>query len=846
MTRFYQIIDTKGTEQYHSDELPLIIGSDSSAHIRVNDNKKIAYIAESEGHLYIQPADSGSLIFHNNELLKTSQWIKSGDITQIKKQTISYKIASDRVEIAINKIPEKIYPVPPAPVESTHSVQTYNKTDLPRTKSPNKNDSITSLGKNSMYQYVVYSLLIGLLVLALYVMVAKSIEINVDPQADVLKLSGFPPPFKLGSRFLLIRGEYILHAEKSGYKTQHKTVSITGNENIINVNFEKLPGKIKLRLHPKSEQLKSISQTEIFINGKKYHGKPDQFIELVSGEYVVEIRQERYKNIKETIYVQGLGKTQILDVDLEPNWGVLNIKTLPEETDIIVETLDENKKNNHSFVKYFTSPVSMELVAGNYKLKINKIHFKSVEKDISISADELIDLPPVILEPADAFININSTPKNVMMFLNGEYLGTAINRIRVKSNVEQQISVNAAGYVDKDIKITLKPDVEHDLDINLHAEMASVFVNINPPHAGLYIDGKLQQKNNGRFRINTQHHFIEARASGYESRTFSITPDKEFSHKIDIVLQPVKIKNTYAVSSKKRNSKKNNFEKNKRTAHYVTHAGQKMIFISADEFIMGSAKNEAGRRSNERVRKVKIKHNYYLSDKEISNAQYRLFKLSHDSGKAATQSLNHKQQPVVNVSWNDAASYCNWLSLKEGLEPYYKEVNGKMTAKNKSTERKPYKGYRLPFESEWSYAARISKRNKTARYSWTGSYPPIKLSGNFADESARVYLSSIIKGYNDNHIVSAPVGIFSKNPGGFFDMGGNVSEWCHDFYTASSGISGSEKLVKDPTGPDSGSHHVVRDSSWRDASLTELRLAYRSYSLRAQDDIGFRISRYAP
>jgi len=203
----------------------------------------------------------------------------------------------------------------------------------------------------------------------------------------------------------------------------------------------------------------------------------------------------------------------------------------------------------------------------------------------------------------------------------------------------------------------------------------------------------------------------------------------------------------------------------------------------------------------------------------------------------------------VNVSWNDAAKYCNWLSLKEGLQPYYKEVNGRMTAKSILPEGKITKGYRLPFESEWSYAARVSQRKKAVRFPWSGSYPPIMLSGNFADESAAAYLSSIIKGYNDKHIVSAPAGLFAKNPAGFFDMGGNVSEWCHDFYSANSvltaGFKRSDKIEIDPKGPETGSHHVVRDSSWRDASITELRLAYRSYSLRAQDDIGFRIARYA-
>mgnify|MGYP001824062927 FL=1 len=169
-----------------------------------------------------------------------------------------------------------------------------------------------------------------------------------------------------------------------------------------------------------------------------------------------------------------------------------------------------------------------------------------------------------------------------------------------------------------------------------------------------------------------------------------------------------------------------------------------------------------------------------------------------------------------------------------------------MFADEAAINRKKHDGYRLPFESEWSYAARVSHRSKISRYPWSGSYPPDTLSGNFADESARAYLSSVIKGYNDNHSVAAPVGTFGSNPAGFYDMGGNVREWCHDFYSASSDLSGSYAVAVNPQGPETGRHHVVRDSSWRNASITELRLAYRSYSLKAQDDIGFRIARYAP
>lgn len=827
MTRFYQIIDSMGTVQYQSNDLPLIIGPGLVSHISVDVDKRIAYIAEVEGHLFIQPADSDAVIFHNDELLSTSLWIKSGDITRLKKQTLQYKISSDRIEIAIKEISEKIDPG--SPVDQNNIVPSVRNTELPREIGLNKN--IVSTAKNRIYQYLVYSLLIALLFIALYVIMAKSIEIQVHPQADLLKLSGFPAPFKLGKRFLLLPGEYILHAEKTGYKTLNKTIVIKDNEKFLELKLEKLPGKLKLRFIPENEPVKSASQRVILIDGKKYQLKPDQFIELLAGKHIVEIRQEYYKNFKQSINIKGMGLEKILDITLKPNWGIINIKTLPDKADIVLETFDKNKRNLRPVETKFSSPASIKLLAGDYTLKINKEHFKSIEKNISINADEIIDLSSVLLEPADALINLNSTPKNIMVLLNGEYLGTAVKQIRLSSNREQKLTFIAAGYKDKELLVLLEPDEVQYLDINLSEETGSVFVSLSPIHANLYLDGKRQKKNNGRFRISTQQHILEARAKGYKSRTFTITPDKEFSQKLDIVLQREKHKTS------------------KSKAQYLTQAGHKMIFIPAAEFLMGSVKNEIGRRSNERLKKIKITQNYYLSDKEINNSQYRMFKPSHDSGSAASQSLNEKQQPVVNVSWNDAAKYCNWLSLKEGLQPYYKEINGEMTAKNSLADGKSGKGYRLPFESEWSYAARVSQRKKIERFPWSGSYPPLMLSGNFADESAVAYLSSIIKGYNDKYIVSAPVGLFVKNPAGFYDMGGNVSEWCHDFYSTNTaltvGLKNSDQINVDPRGAETGSHHVVRDSSWRDASITELRLAHRSYSLRAQDDIGFRIARYA-
>jgi formylglycine-generating enzyme required for sulfatase activity len=73
-------------------------------------------------------------------------------------------------------------------------------------------------------------------------------------------------------------------------------------------------------------------------------------------------------------------------------------------------------------------------------------------------------------------------------------------------------------------------------------------------------------------------------------------------------------------------------------------------------------------------------------------------------------------------------------------------------------------------------------------------------------------------------------------------MGGNVAEWCHDYYSIYS--YAPAKTYVDPTGPQDGKHRVIRGSSWKNGSISTLRLAYRSYGADKREDVGFRVCRY--
>ena len=263
-----------------------------------------------------------------------------------------------------------------------------------------------------------------------------------------------------------------------------------------------------------------------------------------------------------------------------------------------------------------------------------------------------------------------------------------------------------------------------------------------------------------------------------------------------------------------------------------------MRLIEGGRFRMGASRREPGRRSNETLREVEITRPFYLATEEVSNREFNEFRSSHRAGVAGGESLDLDGHPVVKITWEDAARYCNWLSARESLTPFYVESGGTLVPAIPRTD-----GYRLPTEAEWAWAARYEGGAGSQKYPWGDSLPVASGSGNYADASAKGILPGTISGYDDSHPATAPVDSFAPNAIGLFNLGGNVAEWVDDYYSIYS--SSTSTIEQDPAGPDEGQYHVIRGAGWMDSTISELRLSFRDYGDKARPDVGFRIARSA-
>jgi formylglycine-generating enzyme required for sulfatase activity len=271
--------------------------------------------------------------------------------------------------------------------------------------------------------------------------------------------------------------------------------------------------------------------------------------------------------------------------------------------------------------------------------------------------------------------------------------------------------------------------------------------------------------------------------------------------------------------------------------------GMKLVLIPAGRFRMGSPEDDPLGENNEKPQhEVEISKPFYMGVYTVTVGEFRKFVEEANyrtgaetdgrggSGYNATSrtfenpkpEYNWKhvgweqgdRHPVVNVTWNDAVRFCEWLSRKEG------------------------KMYELPTEAEWEYACRAGTTTRT----YQGDESKVlREIANLADDSLKAMADTSgirIEPWDDGYPFTAPVGQFKPNAWGLYDMLGNAQQWCAD---RRSGYT--HEFVRDPKGPAKGDRMIRRNANWA-SDARDCRAAMRMTLAGRSDrsaELGFRV-----
>ena len=540
------------------------------------------------------------------------------------------------------------------------------------------------------------------------------------------------------------------------------------------------------------------ANTRWFLDGALVARGARLTIELPGGEHTVGARQVGYMPVSHTLNAER-GAVHDLTLRMTRVRGRIEITSEPSGARVT--------RNGEAAG---TTPLALEIEGGVYTLGIAHPGHATRTDTVEITHDSPAVQRHYRLVRARARVSFELSPEGGVLTVDDR---AAAAEIDLAAGVAHRVRYTKPGYAPQETELTLDAGERRTVALSLSPVFGAVEVR-SDPEAEIVVDGRMMGRTPKRLQLQTVPQTIRLTRDGYRTETRTVTPEVDTTQRVEVALRleaQVRLETA--------------------PAQYTNGAGITLrLFRHPGAVTLGTPRGEPGRRANEFVREVRLDRAFYAGVHEVTAGQFRRF--THPGEPPSAD-----RRPVTGIGWDDAARFCNWLSVQEDLTPVYRFEGGRHAGSSAAAD-----GYRLPTEAEWEWLARKAGRDRQTRFPWGDDTRVPARSGNLADESARGRVPVYIPRYDDGFAGVAEAGKFGANASGLHDLAGNASEWVHDVYDVQPPRAG--RTETDPMDTRSGRWHTVKGSSWRSGTLSELRAAWRVGSDAPKDDLGFRVARY--
>ncbi|MDJ0622316.1 MAG: SUMF1/EgtB/PvdO family nonheme iron enzyme [Desulfocapsaceae bacterium] len=648
-----------------------------------------------------------------------------------------------------------------------------------------------------LYLFASMLVLVILLIVVSLLVVSRGTRVDIIPadaaeHAEISVTNGLG--FTLGDTVYSLFGNPVIIASAPGFKDGVETIGHVHLGKVFPLEMFELPGRLRIELAGDPEKLR---KTAWRIDGREAAVGQSLDLELVAGAYTVNIDNPFFQ-LNEVGVEMKRGEMTQLQVSLEPVQGVLILSSTPPGAKVFA---DEREVG--------LTPLQLMREGGSYNLKVAAPNYIDVFDDVEVTRTNSEVVRSYNLELEKGRVIVDVKPKGGTLLVNGIQ---AVEPFLLDATVEHQLTYVKPGFYPEIQEVTLEAGEEKQISFNLKEEIGKVEIS-SSPQAQIFIGKREYGLTPLNLDLPAITQKITFKKQGYRTVSKSVQPRGNKVQKVSATLLT-----EYQARLQEA------------PREFTNSIGIKLkLFIVRDNITIGAPRSEKGQRANEFQRRIHLTRPFYASLHEITNRQFASFR-SQPAGSGPTN-------PVTGISWQEAATFCNWLSAQEKLSPFYTMAGGRVSGFNAFSD-----GYRLLSEGEWEWLARKAGKKERTTFSWGNDTVIPPNAANIGDESARGQVRFYVPNYRDGFAGVAPVGSMAREPSGLYDLAGNVSEWVHDVYSIVPPQAGTTQ--KNPLGQQRGTSHVVKGANFRSGTLTGLRPAFREGLSAGRDDVGFRIGRY--